>query len=111
MSRIMRQLGLDYLTTRTLPVKGGREQAHETPPHFDEALLLYSRPLLDALAQAPGHRAPLLDLVRSTRIPIEDALKVLPELERRGLVVVEQRDLVGNHLLRLTDHGAQRLGS
>jgi hypothetical protein len=112
MTKIMQQLGLGYLKGSRdsgPPQRQSRERAGEQPPFFDEALLLYSRPLLDALAAAPGRSAGLFDLIERVRLPIEDALRVLPELERQGYVTIVERDLKGNHRLQLTEDGARKL--
>jgi hypothetical protein len=113
--RIMQQLGLGYLPkvsrASSADLRRQEEPASEAaePPFFDEALLLYSRPLLDALNAAPGRTASLFEIIEKVRLPIEDALRILPELERYGYITIVERDLKGDHRLRLTERGADKL--
>ena len=115
MTRIMQQLGLGYLHTSRASVERvrraqiQRREVDPAPPFLDEALLLYSRPLLDALAASPDHVAGLWELVEHVGLPIEDALRILPELERLGYVEVIERDQRGNHRLMLSPGGAAKL--
>ena len=110
MAGIRDQIGLDFLRKRGTeaedrPAGPGDERL----PFLDEALLSYGRPLLEALQRAAPGTARLHALIDELAIPIEVALRVVDHLEGQRYLAVVNRDLKGNHELRLTEEGARLL--
>jgi len=111
MADIRKQLGLDYLrgSERTEgQLQSG--QSRESPPFLEEAVIAYSRPMLEKLRESPHESAKLYYLIDQLQIPIETALKVTEYLEGRNYLRVIHRDLKGDHELKLTDDGRRLLG-
>lgn len=104
MSDLIKQLGLDFLRGQQ------REAPEPLPPFLKDALLSYSRPILEALARAHPGTIRLYALIDQLQIPIEVALKVVDYLERNNLLTIVRRDLKGDHELQLTDAGRRLLG-
>jgi predicted transcriptional regulator len=105
MADLRSRLGLDYLQKR-----GGEPDDRQSGRSaLDEARLAYARPLLDALRRASPGPVHLYQLIDELGVPIDLALKLVDDLESRGYLTVVNRDLKGNHELRLTDEGARVL--
>ena len=110
MASIRDQIGLDFLRKRgTEPEDRPTGLNEERPPFLDEALLTYGRPLLEALRRAAPGTERLHGLIDEMAIPIDVALRVVDHLESQRYLEVVNRDLKGNHELRLTDEGARLL--
>jgi len=108
---IRQQLGLDYLKgSERADGPTQRAQAQESPPFLEEAIIAYSRPMLEKLRESPHGSAKLYTLIDRLQIPIETALKVMEYLEGRNYLRVIHRDLKGDHELQLTDDGRRLLG-
>lgn len=107
MADIRKQIGLDFLRTRGM---ASPEQAREkAAAGLSGALITYGKELLGAVRQAQPQPARLHEVVEQMNIPIDIALAVVSSLEDQGYVTVVDRDLKGNHALRLTTAGAALL--
>lgn len=105
MADIKKQFSLDYM------IRGGAKGVRSTDvgAHaLDEAIILYSQPILNTLEEAPYKEARAHDLARmvSKRIDrpnldFESFIEVINHLERLGFVNIVERDVTGNHLIRL----------
>jgi hypothetical protein len=108
MSDIRRQVGLDF-RTGGLPSTSADRAAGKAAAGLAGAVLRYGKELLAAVGQAEPNPARLHDLVEQLRMPIDVALTVVSGLEEQGFLTVVERDLKGNHALRLTTAGASLL--
>jgi predicted transcriptional regulator len=110
MAGIRDQIGLDFLQKRgTEPEDRAISSGEERPSFMDEALLTYGRPMLEVLRRAAPGTVRLHNLIDELAIPIDVALRVVDHLESQRYLAVVNRDLKGNHELRLTDEGARLL--
>lgn len=94
---------------RYLYKKGEDKQASKVMEgkmsHVDEAMLLYSRPVLDNLKKKSG-QAHLHGIAKETKIGIKKILDIIPVLESSGFVeIVERDDITGNDLIKLSAKG------
>ena len=97
----IKNFNLDYLTSE----KRVQYQEGEKPSRIsvDNALLLYSRPILDILERSPDKEAHLHDIARDTDIDIKEIMKIIPMLEAQELIKVLEHDTTtGNDLIKLT---------
>jgi hypothetical protein len=102
-----KDFSLEFLYKGAKP--SGKRAEKGTGP-IGEAVLLYSRPILEDLKGKENREAHLHDLARSTRISIKDIFQVIPALELSGLVEVVQKDeITGNDLIRLTEEGSTKI--
>jgi hypothetical protein len=104
------QLGLGYLNRPRSAsdadqlTPGSLPNPSATPVAPREAILTFGRPMLDDLAEAGGS-ARLWDLIEKRRIPIDICLRLVDAFEQDGLLEVQERDLKGNHGVRITTKG------
>ena len=110
MADIRKQIGLDFLRTREISQGPTGERARGTgSTDLSGALITYGREVLGAVRKAEPDPAKLHVVVDQLHIPIDVALEVVDYLEKQGYVTVIDRDLKGNHTLRLTPAGAALL--
>lgn len=87
-----------------------REVGKAEIPSVNEAVLVYSRPILEGLRAQENRQARLHDIARSTNISIKNIFQVIPFLESAGLLeVVIKDDITGNDLVRLTESGLEKI--
>ncbi|SRR6266571_3895421 len=101
----------DLLSRFSTSIFSGTTQSRPPAPNqrldpIDEAVVLYSRPILDRLAQATPSEMRAHELAKdlSAQINIKDFgqfLAVLRRLADLGYVQIMQQDVTGNDLVRL----------
>jgi hypothetical protein len=106
MADIRKQIGLDFLRTRGISPEQGQEKA---ALGLSAAVIAYGKALLSAVRKAEPQPARLHEVVEQINIPIDAALAVVSSFEDQGYLSVVDRDLKGNHALRLTAAGAALL--
>jgi hypothetical protein len=110
MADIRKQIGLDFLRTREISqIPPGDRAREKASAGLSGALIAYGREVLSAVRQAEPEPARLYAVVDQLHIPIDVVLEVVDYLEKQGYVTVLDRDLKGNHALRLTAAGAALL--
>ena len=101
-----KDFSLDYLYKKGSATKATVDKVSS----IDKAVMLYSRPILDALQKSADHQAGLHDISRSTHINIKEIMQVMPKLSASGFIEVINEDTVtGNDLIRITDDGIQQM--
>jgi len=105
MADIRKQFSLDYL------IPGGTRGAKSEDVGaraLDEAVILYSQPILQILEAHPKRQMPAHDLAKQVSqgkagqgFNFESFIEVINHLERLGIVNIAERDVTGNHLIRL----------
>ena len=104
---IKRQFSLDYLA-RTPSSSSGAPSGSAA---LDEAIVVYSQPIILRLSAATGQQMYVHDLVRALEQEgkrvgnFEEFLGVINRLEALGFIQITQRDPVGNHLVHLLRKG------
>ena len=93
---------LDRFKTKIRYQKGAAEG-------LSAALIAYGKELLRAVLKAEPQPARLHEVVEQTNIPIDVALTVVRSLEGQGYLTVVDRDLKGNHALKLSAAGVALL--
>jgi hypothetical protein len=78
--------------------------------YIDDALLAYSRTLLQALKESPQGSARLFDLAAKVGARVEVLSGVAKELMGKGYLARLEEDKVGNDFLQLTPAGEGFLG-
>jgi predicted transcriptional regulator len=86
------------------PDRGSNTAGSGPANYIDDALLAYSRPLLQALKESPQGRARLFDLAGQVGARVDLLSGVTKELMGKGYLV-KQEDRVGNDILELTQAG------
>jgi hypothetical protein len=76
-------------------------------PSTEDALLTYSRPVMDALAKADGLTLRVFDLAQSVGGRVDVLYPVIEYLMSRGIIVRTQPDNIGNDEIQLTPQGLQ----
>ena len=100
----MRVPSLRYLYKKVEDKQESKVMERKMSP-VDEAMMLYSRPVLDNLKKKRG-RAHLHDIAKETKIGIKKILDIIPVLESSGFVeIVERDDITGNDLIKLSAKG------
>jgi len=77
---------------------------------MEDALIAYSRPVLDALKNSPDKASKAFDLAKQVDIRIDVLLRVVDYLVWKGYVAKTQEDKLGNDTLSLTAAGEKLLG-
>ncbi len=90
------------------PDRGGEAARYGPASYIDDALLAYSRPLLQALKESPQGRAQLFDLAAKVGARVDVLSSVTRELMGKGYLAKED-DKVGNDILQLTPAGERFL--
>jgi hypothetical protein len=105
MADIKKQFSLDYLIPGATR---GVRNADVGGRALDEAVIVYSQPILQVLAEAPNEESRAHDLAKevSKRMPgadfdFESFMEVINHLERLNFVRIVEKDVTGNHLIRL----------
>ena len=88
MSNYESKLGVGFLKKRS-PSPAKRQTAQN---FLDEAIMLYGRVVLEALASAQDGRGKLHQIVQDKDIPIGDALQLIEHLEQLGHIEILQHD-------------------
>lgn len=96
------RFGTDYLKTS--------KPSEELPPGMEDALIAYSRPVLEALKSSPGKTNQAFVLANQVNVRIDVLLRVVEYLIPKGYVAKLQEDKLGNDTLRLTAEGEKLLG-
>jgi len=77
----------------------------------NEAVLLYSRYILEDLKKRKDKKAHLHDIAKEAEIKLESILQIISTLEFLGFIaVIDRDDITGNHLIKLTDKGLKKIG-
>jgi hypothetical protein len=105
MADIKKQFSLDYMIRGTpRDTRGGDVGG----PALDEAIIVYSQPILAILQKAPEQQVRAHDLAKMvskrmdrTDFDFESFIEVINHLERLGFVNIVEKDVTGNHLIRL----------
>lgn len=100
MADIKQQFSLDFLVSKANLKEDVGSQA------LDEAVIVYSEPIFRILSTADRKEMRMHDLVRAVdeekNIPsYETFVGVISDLERLKFVEITERDITGNHLVRL----------
>ncbi len=91
------------------PTKRSTKEKEETS--INDAVLIYSRPILESLKNERENKAHLHDLAKNTSISLKNLLMVVPVLESSGFVeTIQSDDITGNDLIKLTDIGKEKIG-
>lgn len=105
MADIKKQFNLDYMIPGAAR---GATNADVGARALDEAVILYSQPILQILGNAPGKQMPAHDLAKQVSkekpelaFNFESFIEVINHLEKLGFVNIAERDVTGNHLIRL----------
>ena len=105
MAGLKERFSLDYLRpteagTLTRETVGSRA--------LDEAVIVYSQPILRILKQEPKQEMRAHELVRELNrdpalqsVDYESLIQVINHLARLEFVRIAERDVIGNHLVRL----------
>lgn len=87
-----------------------QEDKMQAPSPVSDAVILFSRPILESLKKSKDKQAHVHDLARETKINIKDMFQVIAALEAAGLVdVIEKDEITGNDLIKLTEKGEERI--
>jgi len=78
-------------------------------PNMEEAIIAYSRPLLDALNNSPGQTSKQFDLARSLKARVDEIAPVVKYLVGKSYVKVTEVDNLGDDTLALTREGERLL--
>jgi hypothetical protein len=110
MTDIRKQIGLDYLKSRSAqrPEQTPSEAAPAGSP-LEDAVVAHAGRLLEALRRAGPGPVQLYPCLDELQMRIDVALRVVDYLEEKGYVTVVTRDLKGNHTLQITESGARLL--
>ena len=100
MSSFREKFGLDYLKPSP--------PSSDVAPEMEEAIVAYSRPLLDALDHSPQKTAKLFDLAKNLKLRLDEVIPVVKYLIGKHYVNVVEPDDLGNDTLTLAPAG-QRL--
>jgi hypothetical protein len=105
MADIKKQFSLDYMIPGAPSSTRGADVGARA---LDEAVILYSQPILQFLENAPRQQMPAHDLAKLVSkgkpgldFNFESFIEVINHLERLGFVNIAERDVTGNHLIRL----------
>ena len=103
MASFREKFGLDYLKG-SLPTSG-------VSPDMEEAIIAYSRPLLDALYSSPEKTSQLFDLAKKLRLRLDEFIPVVKYLISKQYITVVKPDELGNDTVCLTAVGQKLLTS
>jgi hypothetical protein len=109
MSDIRKQIGLDFLRSRDASQGQDRRASERVSRNLEGALVAHGGPVLEAIRRVQPEPARLHAIVEDLRIPIDVAIRVVDYLEQQNYVEVVNRQLNGNHELRLTPEGVALL--
>ena len=105
MADIKKQFSLDYMIPGTTR---GATSADVGARALDEAVVVYSRPILQILETAPKQQMHAHDLAKQVSqgnagldFNFESFIEVINHLERLGFIGIAEREVTGNHLIRL----------
>ena len=117
MTVIRKQFALDWLSGHSEKVSPSSEESvrataqSRSNPSLDEAVIYYSRPIMNALNNAEGNQMRLHELapraaeeMQSLNVEFnyDQFQGVIKHLENIGILGIEEEDRVtGNHLIRL----------
>jgi hypothetical protein len=76
---------------------------------MEDAIIAYSRPLLDALNNSPQRTCKLFDLAKNLKLRLDEVIPVVKYLIGKHLVSVVEPDSLGNDTLTLTPAGQKLL--
>ncbi len=107
MAEFKERFGLDYLKGKEAVQP--KTEVSGLPPGMEQAVLAYSRLVLDALKNSPGKTGQLIDLAREVNVRLDVLIRVVEYLDGRGYLRREPEDL-GNDTFRLTIEGEKLLG-
>ncbi len=85
------------------PARGPALAAQST----EDALIVYGRPVMDALAKANGHTRRVFDLSRDIGVRVDVLYPVVEYLTSKGFVVKTEHDKLGNDEIQLTGPSAR----
>src|SRR5207245_7703071 len=92
------KFGLDYL-------RSVQEKKVELPPEMEDAIIAYSRPLLDTLKSSPDQTSKLFDLAKNLKLRVDEIIPVVKYLTGKSYVKTTEVDELGNDTLTLTREG------
>jgi hypothetical protein len=99
------RFGLDYLSKKGAFDVSEHDEQTEMPSGMKDALIVYSRPILESLKNKPDNASRLFEIASELTVRIDTLLPVVKYLLTNGYVMTLQEDSLGNDLIRLTDAG------
>ena len=76
--------------------------------YLENALRMYSLPILSFLKKKKDRQARVFDLAKNTKINIREIFQIISALELRELVeVIEKDEAIGNDLIKITEDGSK----
>jgi hypothetical protein len=105
MADIKKQFSLDYMIPGATR---GTTSSDVGARALDEAVIIYSRPILHILEGQPQQQMRAHDLAKQVSqgkgaldFNFESFIEVINHLERLGFINIVEKDVTGNHLIRL----------
>jgi hypothetical protein len=81
----------------------------ELPSDMEDAIIIYSRPLLDALKNSPDRTSKQFELAKTLKIRVDEIAPVVKYLVGKSYIKVTEPDDLGNDTLALTQEGERLL--